>query len=478
MAEAVAAGARARGILASSALYGLADMLVLAVGGFLLLPLYTRALTQADFGRFVIVKANLDLLTTVAHFGLASAASRLYFDHRREGRAAQYMGGVLTLFGVLLAALLAVLALLGQPLWQWLTPEVPAWPYLGWCVLLAAVAFLSSLGTTWLRLDGQPLAFAGVQLLAAGVLVVVAFLGLQWLHLGLTGVLLALLSSSVVGALALPAKFGRQWPLGLDPQQARETLHYALPALSGLLAYFVLNRINTLILQRHVGMEQIAVFGLAQQLGMLVTVAATALGKAPQPPVWGADARHAPMLIQRMVYTLLGVMLGVVTLILLFAAELLALVAPQAYQAAQPVMLMLVLATFGYALSLGSNTVLVYFRRPRLSAAITIAGASLCTLLGLWLIPRHGTEGAAMAMLGAFTAVTLLSYALARRLGGPAYLGALLGTMAAAAAVAGLAAWLHGAGLPVAATLGLKLAAATAMLGLAARTGTFKTRIS
>lgn len=471
-------GARTRRILASGALYGLADMLVLGVGGFLLLPLYTHALTQSDFGRFIAVKANLDLLTTVLHCGLVSAASRVYFDHCGDGRQARYMGGVLVLFGLWLCVVSALLLAGGVPAWQWLSPQVPAWPYLGWCLVLAALAFLSSLGTTWLRLEGQARAFAGTQLLAAGVLAAAAFVALRGLGLGMSGILLAIGLSSAVGALTLLGKLGRRPSLRLSAQQARETLHYALPVLAGLLAYFVLNRINTLVLQRHVSVEEVAVFGLAQQLAMLVGIASAAFGKALQPAVWGADAAQAPVLMRRMSLLLVALMLAVATPILLFAGDIVRLVAPRSYQGAHPVLLLLVLASFAYALSLASDTVLLYHRRPRLSACVTTGGAALSAGLGLWLIPRHGALGAAAAMLGAFTVLTLLSYALARSVGGARYLLPLLLALATAAAVAMLASWLQGAGLGPMAALGLKSAVAAAVLGLTGqacvRSGLFK----
>ena len=66
-----------RRLLSSTALYGIADIAVMAVGGFLLLPLYTRTLTQTEFGTYVAVRTNIDILTYLLHFGLVSAVARV-----------------------------------------------------------------------------------------------------------------------------------------------------------------------------------------------------------------------------------------------------------------------------------------------------------------------------------------------------------------------------------------------------------------
>jgi O-antigen/teichoic acid export membrane protein len=457
-------GMRVRRVFASGLVYGVGDFLVLGVSGFLLLPLYTHALSQADFGRYVAVKANLELLSTVMQLGLVSAAARVYFDHRAVGSGRQYMGSVLALFGLWMLILVALAAWVGSSAWQWLSPQVPSWPFLAVCIGLSVLSFLSLLGTTWLRLDEQVSAFATVQVLAAGVVAIAAWAGLTWLKMGLPAIFLAIGLSSVIGAVVLVAKLGGGLLKGLQPGPAVETLNYALPVFAGLLAYFVLNRFSTLLLQRHVRVEEVAVFGLAQQLTLLVSLTATAFGKAMQPAIWGTAAEQAPAMMRRMTDLLIGCLLAVTTLILLFATDILDLVAPESYQAAHSVLLVLALATFAYALTLASDTALLYYRKPRLSATVTICSASLSAGLGLWLIPVYGSLGAAGAMLCSFTLQMVLSYLLARQIGAPRYLWQLLLAFAVATGVALFSFWLPGASLaPVAAQL-LKIIVGFAVL--------------
>ena len=127
-----------RRLLSVTVLYGAADVAVMAVGGFLLLPLYTRTLTQAEFGTYVAVKANVEIFTYLVCLGLPSAVSRVYFDHRQAGQQVAYISSVLLFFALCLAVLLAGMAAWGAQFWSLLSPTTPASPYLAFSIGLAA----------------------------------------------------------------------------------------------------------------------------------------------------------------------------------------------------------------------------------------------------------------------------------------------------------------------------------------------------
>jgi O-antigen/teichoic acid export membrane protein len=430
-------------MLSSTLLYGAGDALVLLVGGFLLLPLYTHTLSQAEFGQYVVIRTGIELLTYLLHFGLLSAVARLYFDYQGTDCRRGYLSSVVMLFMLLLAAWLALLTGLGEPAWRLLAPGAPAQPYLWFSVAIAITGFFGMLASTWLRLDERAGAFAALQVTAAVALAVTAFVNLSVLSLGLPGLLVALLAAPAVSAAILPWQFRDGFRPRLQVAHARATLHYALPAVASLVAYFILNRISIVILQRHAPLDQVAVFGLAQQLALLISLTGVAFGKAMQPAVFGADPAAAVVMLQRFGTMLVLALTSVTLLLMLFAAELLAAVAPADYATGHGLLLILSIATFAYALSLLADTALLHQRRPRVSAALTLLGAALSTLLGLLLIPRYAVYGAAFAMAVAFATMTLLGQVAAMRLTGQSFLRMSLPAFALVCGVAVFAAWVH-----------------------------------
>lgn len=454
-----------RRLLSSAALYGLADMAVLAVGGFLLLPMYTRSLTQAEFGHFVAVRANIDIFTYLLQFGVPSALGRLYFDHKKAGTERQYISALVCFFGLLLMGVCAALALAGPSIWGLLSPAVPVAPYLPLCVAIAAIGFLSALSVIWLRMQGRVIAVVSLQVAGAVLIAVVATVMLQVFHWGLTGILMALLAGSVLSAGALPVMLGRAFRLALPRAWLAETLKYAVPILVGYVAYFLLNRASTLILQRHVPAEELAVFGLAQQLSMVAGIACSSFGMALQPAVYGAEADQVPRMIHRATRILVMLMLTVCAALMIFAQEIFAIVAPRGYEGGLVLLMILVVANFSNAFTLMSDTVLLYHRRPKTSVAVSILSAALAVLLSLMLIPDHHILGAAIATCAAFAGRTLVSQWMARRLIGQSDFLLMAMSLVALGAIGAAAHWLTAQGWPLGPLLAAKCAFCTVLGG-------------
>ena len=455
-----------RRLLSSSALYGLADVIVLAVGGFLLLPLYTRTLSQTEFGHYVAVRANIDLLTYALHLGIPSAVARLYFDHRKAGTEHAYLSSVVWLFLGVLAVLSLGAAAWGESVWRTLSPAVPLWPALPLCLAISATGFLSALSVVWLRSEGKVLRVVGLQLSAAVVLAATAAVALLVLRMQLEGVLLALLLSAVVPAVAFPLMLGRRFHW--RPQRAHvvQTLHFALHVLVGYLAYFMLNRFSTVLLQRHVQAAELGVFGLAQQLSMIVSMACTSFGAALQPMIFGAATDHVNESLRKAGQVLMLLMMAVSTALLLFAADLLRLVAPHGYAHGQAALTVMAVSNFTLAFTLISETALLYHHKAKTSVAISVASAVVSSGLALWLIPEHHALGAAASVAGGFGFRMLFSQWAAWRLTGQSRFGWALGGVAAVALL-GLAA-LELQALDVAATtlFGIKALVLLAVLAL------------
>lgn len=393
----------ARRLLSSTVLYGLSDVAVMAVGGFLLLPLYTHSLSQAEFGHYVAVRTNIDIATYLLQMGLPSAVARLYFDRRRAGQEHTYLSGILVLFLIVAVAIALLATMYGPAAWQALSPTVPAMPALPFTLAIAAAGGLSSLAIVWLRAEHRVAAVVSLQLGAAAVLAVVVTLTLTRLHMGLSGILIALLASAVIPALALPLLFGRNFRFTLRRSDVTETLNYAVPILVGYLAYFVLNRSSTLVLQHFVRAEELAIYGLAQQLSMITAIACTSFGAALQPAVFAADPGHVHELLDRASRLLTLLMLAVSSGLMLFANELIGLVAPHGYGGSTGLLMVLIAANFANTFTLLSDTALLYHRRPKTSVLISIASAVVAASLGLLLIPEWHSSGAALSVACGFT---------------------------------------------------------------------------
>jgi O-antigen/teichoic acid export membrane protein len=229
-----------------------------------------------------------------------------------------------------------------------------------------------------------------------------------------------------------------------------------VPILVGYIAYFVLNRLGTVILQRHVAVDQVAIFGVAQQLSMIVAIACTSFGMALQPAVFAAEPTQAMGTIRRASRILTLLVFSVTCALILFGAELFALIAPKSYGGGQQILLLLLVGNFTNAFTLMSDTTLLYHRRPKTSVAVSILSAIAATCLGLWLVPQYQLNGAALAVTGGLVIRMLLSHWMAYRVAGTAFLTPMVVAITTLCLLASIADWLRVQELQLTAAVGAK----------------------
>ncbi len=455
-----------RKLLSTTLIYGIADVIVLAVGGFLLLPLYTRTLSQSDFGLYVTVRANIEIITFVLFLGMPSAFSRVYFDFKSNNQQIEYINSVLTFFLFCLVFFGAVSLVWGEYLWGMLSPNTPIYPYLGYSLSIVVVGFFGTIASLWLRMEQRVKAFVSLQVGAALVLTVAAVTNLLVFRLGLSGLLLALFFSGTCSAFALPWLMGRRFRPVIRWEHISVSMHYAIPIMIGYLAYFMLNRFSILILQRHVSLDQIAIFGLAQQLAMVVTIASSAFGKALQPSVFAAEsAQAADEMIKRLGKLLMLMMFCFTSMAVLFSSDIYSFMAPKNYGEGYEILLILLLGSFAYSFTLISDTALLYHRKPKSSVLVTIIGAALSVLLALWLVPQYELYGAALAISCSFFVATLVSHWFAYRVTGFSYLVPMMIALGGVGVMAAFVGWFqHHLGLSIIASISLRFGIGTLTL--------------
>lgn len=425
-------------------LYGFGDVIVVAVGGFLLLPLYTRVLTQAEFGIFTIIKTNTEILTYLLQFGLISTVGRLYFEYRKKSEHYQYLSSVFLLF--LVFALISSLSIyqFGEELWDLFSPNVPAVPYIWFSLAIALFAFCGSFSMIWLRVEEKAGMFIAVQIASAIVLLALVILNLVIMPRGLIGLLYALVISAACGAAVLPFLFRRKFTLRIKSEYTSVSLHYGLPIFLGYIAYFITNKVSLIILQRHVSFEQLATFGIAQQMGMIVTVVSGAFLKSLQPAIFSAEPKAVEGVIDQMGRLYLLMMFFFVNVLILFASDIFKIVAPTTYSDGFYIFTILLFTGFLIAANFVFGSTLLYFKLAKTSVFVTVFGGCLSLIMGLILIPQFKLIGAALSIVITYIAVTMLNYWLARKCLQQANFGYVAMFLLLTIPILLFAVWLHG----------------------------------
>ncbi len=400
-----------------SAIYALGVLLNRAAG-FLMLPLYTRYLTPADYGAVEMLFMTTEVFAMIASAGLYSAVFRFHASApTEEARRTVVATSTLLFIGFYAVAALIGAACAG-PLATALLPGVEDGETLFRLIFLSF--FLQSfieIPSLYLRVLGLPWRFVatGAAKLALQLVLNVVFLVV--LDLRVLGVLYStLISSLAVGLVLLPWSL-RHTGLRWDHVQARLLLIFGTPLILASLGNFALTFGERYFLTTFAGLHETGIYALGYKLGMVLWVFAV----MPLFTSWEAqrfEVAKRPDASAIEARTFLWLSLGVIGCALglaLFARDFFRVMSAPTFWEAHRIVPLIVLAYLLQAWTQFGNFGLLHSGRTRQLATATALAAVAMALACLWLVPRHGAMGAALATLLAYALRFALVWFAARR---------------------------------------------------------------
>lgn len=455
-----------RRLLQDSAVYGAGQLVYLGLP-VLLVPLYSRLLSPAEYGIVELVTVAGVLVNFLVPMEIGQGLARHFVDSRDPQARSDYAAtALLFTLGAYLPFLLAGWALAAQ-LAQLLfgDPALAASLRLGIVAICATGIFIGVLNQLRWQLTPVPflMAAAAFALASAGV-----SLWLLWGGGGPDAVFVgqtagACLGAAIAGWFARPSYRGARF----SGARLREMLGYSLPLVLSSTSVFLLQFADRFVLKELTDVATVGLYSVGGRLASAANLVLIGLSAALTPLIFESHARpETPASLARIfrgfvAAALIALMAGSV-----FTPELLEVVAGAQYLAAWQVIPPLAFASvlarmyiFAPGLDIAKRTGVIM----TINVAAALVAVACCYL---W-IPGLGMMGAAAAMLAgsacAFTAYMAFSQSLypVPHAWGP--LGAATG-IAVAVVLASLFAQ-PAASLPPAALIGVKGLAVAAGAG-------------
>jgi O-antigen/teichoic acid export membrane protein len=489
-----------RRVLAQSGVYAAAALAQQGVS-FLLLPLYTRFVPQAEYGQLELLNAFSQITFACLMLGLPSAIAKCYHrDCADEGERRAVLPTALLLDAPLLVAGGALLAAAAGPVAALLLGSQAG---AGLVRLMVAGGVLSSfvaLVLASLRAEERALAFGILSLVQFAVAMTANVLLVVHWRLGVRGILWGNLLSYALAlalGLALARRSRRRQPrndaegepvpaavvaasevaasgpapapgaIVCDRRLASPLLRFGVLLIPVLLASWVMDLSDRWVLRLYAGLADVAVYAVGYKIGMVLQVAIVWPFQLAWPAVsFSISKREGHRDTYSQVVTwLAALMAAAIAGLTLLSRVALPFVAGNAYRAAYQVVPLVALAYafngLHYALSPGVHLA----GRTRWFPPLALAAAALNLGLNFLLIPPLGRMGAAWATAIAFAFFALGTGILNQRFYPVPYEYAKLAKIAAALA---LVLWL-GTRIPPAPTpLSLTWHIALAVLGVPA----------
>ncbi len=383
-------------------IYGLGVVLSRLVS-FLMLPIYTRFLTPADYGVLQILQIAIDVTAIVMSAGLLTGVMRFYLKTPNDEERREVISTAFFLFATL-NAIGTVLLFIGAP---WLADFAISEAGADGATLVRIVSITFALESCTtvpllllqvLRRPGWYLVAALSKLLLQLSLNILLVVVLGW---GVKGVLVGtLVATAVVGSVLAPWLL-RETGVRFSRRAMRDLRRFGVPYQIASAGTFILTFGDRLFLEKWHGLAAVGIYGLAYQFGFLLS----SLGPQPFFRAWSPqrlalstepravrDASYARSFLQ---LNLIQISLAV-GIALLIRPVLTVMSAPDFHTAAPlvPVIVVaFVVQVWTDAVSLGIDV----SEQTRYAGLATWISVAAVLALYVLLIPPFGAMGAAIA---------------------------------------------------------------------------------
>jgi O-antigen/teichoic acid export membrane protein len=395
--------------------YG-AGILIQAVLGLVLLPLYTHYLTRAEYGALETVVAGSSLLAVVLRSGISTAFFRFYFQSRDRARRLTVVRTSFWFTVIAATAGMISVVALAVPL----SEAVFGGPGRASLVRAGGVALWAQMNyaqlTSLFRAEERSKQYVLASLanlvlsVSATVLLVVGF------NVGPLGVMVGNFAGTLVVYVALLAYRREQLGFEFDRQLLRAMQRFGLPLAASGLALWAVNFIDRFFLVLITGESETGVYSLAARVASGVALVLAAFATA-----WPAfafsieDDREARETFGYVLTYLLYVACWLSLALGLLAPWIVRLLAPS-NPTFWPASDAVALLSFAFAAFAGygvTSTATARTGRTEFNWVVTGSAAVLNIGLNVALIPTYGMMGAAVATMAAygwmFAAMTVYS---------------------------------------------------------------------
>ncbi|MEH6588496.1 MAG: oligosaccharide flippase family protein [Halioglobus sp.] len=387
-------------LISGSATYLLSNLLLAAIP-FALLPIMTRILSPAEYGKIAIFQALVTALAAFAGLSVSGAANRKYYDKGlADGVLKQFIGSCFQMLIISSIFILLLLLAFSESLTAWLNLDAP---WVLWALFVSAAGFAINmrLGQWMIRKNANQ--YGALQVTRSLVNVSLSLLFVVTLALGAEGRILAQVFT--VGLFAIIALYSL-WKDDLlliftwRADFSREILAFGVPLIPHIVGIFLLTTVDRLIVNSELGLDQAGVYVVAIQLSSILWIIFDAFNKAYVPWLFEKLARNVDSEKRQIVtYTYLYFFIALVlsAIAFLVGPPLVVLVAGAEYVQSASIIGWLALGqAFGGMYLMVTNYVF-YSKRTGLLSLASIVSGFLHVALLFYMISLIGLEGAAIA---------------------------------------------------------------------------------
>jgi O-antigen/teichoic acid export membrane protein len=387
-----------RAFLKDSAIYTVPAFISRGLS-LLLVPLYTRVLSPADYGSLDLLMIFANLVSLTVGMEVSQGVARFYAGESDEIRKCQYASsafwfvfGAYTLFAIFAFIYSGILA-------TWVLGREGLETLFQIGVIYTWLNGLFYLVQNQLRWELRSKQYATASLLVAIVTACTAVMlayGLRW---GFRGLLWGMVAGVAVGVIYGLCHLRQSFRFLFVFDRLKEMLAFSAPLVPSSIAVFISAYVDRMMINHFLSVDEVGLYGIGFRLASVVSLVMVGFRGALTPLVYKYHRESdTPSQLATIFRLFLTFVLLIYIGLTLFADDILILMTTPEYYGASQVVLYLVPAVllsqmyiFAPGIGIAKKTHIILW--------INLCGAILNTLLNWWFIPLLGISGAALATL-------------------------------------------------------------------------------
>lgn len=399
----------AKKALTHSSIYALGNI-ARQLAGFIMLPIYTRHLSPADYGVVGLLMAALALIEVFFGARLSQSIPKFYFAESDPSRKKTVVSTALVITAS--ASLVTVLMLINfrEDSSKLLFGSSNYSDIIGLFSVLILTQALEFYAMTFIRIQQRPWLFISISLLKLAFQLVLNVWLVVYEDIGVMGIALASAGSSAIFGFILAIYTINQTGLLFCRHLALQMLKFNWPLWLGGFAGLYMGSANRYFINLFSSTSDVGLFELAVKFSMILGL----LVWDPFNQYWSTERfkiYHTPnaVVVYKNAFLIISTILAIGTLgIALFSDPIIRIMAAPAFHSASLAVPFLALSAMFSCLTLFSNFSFLIKEKTFWITRNSYLTAAILTLLFFVLIPHYGFVGAALASLIASSVQFLL----------------------------------------------------------------------
>lgn len=259
-----------RNILRHSAIYSFASLLG-KLAGFFMLPFYAYIFETEGYGILALIDASIGFLAVAFSTGSSNAILRIYHEEPELRKPLVIGTGIWTVWGLSLVCT-PLPALTSPWISAFLLGDTTHWPL----IVLALIIFVVQMGnlsaSTFLVIRQRSVLYSFVNLLELITSIALNIILVIYLQIGLVGVFLASLITSLLASVIFHWAAIREYGLSYDAEIGRKLRAFWFPLIPGDLFAYVARQAERYLVRFLVSLEGVGILEMAYKFAPILNI--------------------------------------------------------------------------------------------------------------------------------------------------------------------------------------------------------------